>query len=79
MFHSSATRLRAWLRWTEDILGDPPDGAQRDEYDVHRHPHRRPLRWQRDRRPGAVAAPAAHCISPVRQRAEAERREPAGR
>ncbi|HWF72951.1 MAG TPA: hypothetical protein VG186_06390 [Solirubrobacteraceae bacterium] len=30
------------------------------------HPHRRELRWVRDRRPGSVPHRRAHCISPVR-------------
>jgi hypothetical protein len=59
MFQSSSKRLRAWLKWTEDILGDPPE-------DARPHPHRRELRWERTRRGGSVAARPAHCISPVR-------------
>ena len=58
-------RLRGWLRWTEDILGDPQD-------DVLLHPHRRELRWERSRRPGAVPPRPAHCISPVRTQAARE-------
>ena len=38
---------------------DPPVDAP--------HPHRLPLRWERDRRPGSVPARPAHCISPVRR------------
>jgi hypothetical protein len=32
------------------------------------HPHRRPLRWERSRRPGTVAPRPSHCISPVRRK-----------
>ncbi len=79
MFHSSTQRLRTWLSWTEDVLGDPPDDAQRDPTNFHTHPHRRPLRWERGRRPGAVAPRPAHCISPVRPWTDGERRERAAR
>jgi hypothetical protein len=34
--------------------------------DTLAHPHRRPLRWERTRRPGSVPAGPAHCICPVR-------------
>jgi hypothetical protein len=73
MFQSSNTRVRAWLNRAEellsrvDVLGDPPAAAPP-------HPHRKPLRWHRDRRPGAVAARPAHCISPVRGSADARDR-----
>ena len=63
MFHSSAGRLRAWLSRFEDILGDSPTPEAP-------HPHRRPLRWERSRRAGAVPARPAHCISPVRATVE---------
>jgi hypothetical protein len=59
MFQSSSKRLRALLSLAEDILGDPAPEAL--------HPHRRPLRIERERRPGSVPPPAAHCLSPVRQ------------
>jgi len=59
MFQSSKSRLRAWLSWTEDILGDSPEDAQP-------HPHRRELRWERTRRGGSVPPRPAFCISPVR-------------
>ena len=58
MFRSSLNRWRAWIERFEDILGDPPDVAPP-------HPHRRPLRWERTRRHGAVPERPAHCISPV--------------
>ena len=79
MFHSSVSRLRTWLRWTEDILGDPLDEAQSDFDNFIDHPHRRPLRWARERRPGAVCAPPAHCISPVRRPSRITRRDHATR
>jgi hypothetical protein len=59
MFQSSKSRLRALLDRVDDFLGDPEDVAPP-------HPHRTPLRWERERRPGAVPARPAHCISPVR-------------
>jgi hypothetical protein len=65
MFQSSASRLRAWLRWTEDILGDPLDDAQRSNDNFVSHPHRRALRWEHSRRAGTVPARPAYCISPV--------------
>ena len=43
----------------DDVLADPPAKELP-------HPHRRPLRWERERRPGAVARKPAHCLSPVR-------------
>jgi hypothetical protein len=67
MFQSSAKRLRAWLSLVDDVLGDPPVQAP--------HPHRRPLRLERQRRPGSVPARPAHCISPVRAAPEPARRE----
>jgi hypothetical protein len=59
MFQSSAKRLRAWLSVLDDVLGDPPP-------EVALHPHRRPLRWQHERRGGSVPARPAHCLSPIR-------------
>ena len=41
------------------------------------HPHRRPLRSRRVRRPGMVAAAPAHCISPVSRPAVTPRMAPA--
>jgi hypothetical protein len=58
MFQSSVNRLRALLSLADDFLGDPPHEAP--------HPHRRPLRLEYERRPGAVSRPPAHCLSPVR-------------
>jgi hypothetical protein len=59
MFHSSTKRLRAWLKWTEDILGDEP-------VDARPHPHRRQLRWDRPRRAGSVPPRLTDCVSPIR-------------
>jgi hypothetical protein len=65
MFRTSFTRLRAWLE-TVDVLGDSPDDAQALEEDFFEHPHRRPLRWERERRTGSVQPRPAHCLCPVR-------------
>jgi hypothetical protein len=74
MFQSSAHRLRAWLTRFDDVLADHPDDAHEPQDDPLSHPHRRPLRWERARRSGAVAARAAHCICPVRATTEADER-----
>ncbi|MFZ0042707.1 MAG: hypothetical protein WAK93_15460 [Solirubrobacteraceae bacterium] len=66
MFQSSAKRLRTWLTRFDDVLGDPPAPAP--------HPHRRPVRIERHRRQGSVAARPTHCISPV-HRGEPVRRD----
>jgi len=58
MFQSSVKRLRALLTLTDDLLGDPPAPET--------HPHRRPVRIERERRPGAVSPRAMHCLCPVR-------------
>jgi len=71
MFRSSVNRLRSWLRLAEDILGD---GIP---VDARPHPHRRPLRWERTRRDGSVAARPTHCVSPVRAGSDAARHDPA--
>ena len=88
MFQSSSKRLRAWLSRFDDILGDPLADA-RPTLDSARegapnsrpapHPHRQPLRWERKRRPGSVAAAPAICISPVRAGRDGGPRERAGR
>jgi hypothetical protein len=59
MFQRSSERLYRLLSLLDDVLGDPIEEAAP-------HPHRRALRWERERRPGSVAARPAHCISPVR-------------
>ncbi len=71
MFQIPPKRYRALLSFFEDVLGDPAP--------VEAHPHRRPLRWERDRRPGMVASRPAHCLSPVRSEATARERELAAR
>jgi hypothetical protein len=68
MFQSSKDGLRVWLERFDDILGDPPEAAPP-------HPHRAPLRWERDRRAGSVPARPAHCISPVRVVSPSEDRD----
>ena len=73
MFQSSKERLLTWLSRFDDILGEHPDETRRlderpgtgHERPAH-HPHRRPLRWERDRRPGSVPARPAYCITPLR-------------
>jgi hypothetical protein len=72
MFQASKSRLRAWLERFDDILGDPPEAAPP-------HPHRVPLRWERDRRAGTVPARPAHCISPVRTERQCGERDLAPR
>jgi hypothetical protein len=67
MFQAPITRLKALLRDFDDVLGDPEP--------VEAHPHRRPLRWERARRPGMVAPRPAHCLSPVRSDALASDHE----
>jgi hypothetical protein len=66
MFQSSANRLRTWVSRVDDLLADHPDEAQPIEEPFRSHPHRRALRWDRERRPGSVPAAPAHCICPVR-------------
>jgi hypothetical protein len=77
MFRSSLNRL---LDWAEGALAPGEDDCEPDETrfeaDEGRfdalpptpHPHRRELRWERQRRPGSLPHPPAHCISPVAQR-----------
>jgi hypothetical protein len=74
MFRTSVKRLRVLLELADDVLGDPADDATAHDIELHiAHPHRTPLRWQRDRRPGTVRPAPAHCLSPVRAgRAAAE-------
>jgi hypothetical protein len=79
MFQSSANRLRTWLSRVDDLLADHPDEAQAPSHSTDTHPHRRELRWQRDRRAGSVPARPAHCISPVRASREAHDRSTATR
>jgi hypothetical protein len=67
MFQSSPKRLRAWLDLVDDMLvGDEePVDARLEVPPWEAHPHRRPLRWQRARRPGSVPPAPAHCLCPV--------------
>jgi hypothetical protein len=83
MFSSSANRLRAWLALADDFLGDPPffgdppEDAQPELEPWETHPHRRPLRWQRERRGGGVPAAPAHCLCPIRRAPHAGGRDEA--
>ncbi len=69
MFQSSKQRILAWFDRVDDLLADHPDesgaagGCALDA--LAHHPHRQPLRWERSRRPGAVPARPAVCVSPV--------------
>jgi hypothetical protein len=58
MFPASVKRLRALMTLVEDVLGD-------DEPPAAPHPHRRPVRIQRQRRAGTVATRPTHCLCPV--------------
>jgi hypothetical protein len=66
MFQASVKRFRALMTLVDDVLGDP-------EPTVTPHPHRRPVRIQRERRPGTVAPRPTHCLSPVPVRHAAAR------
>jgi hypothetical protein len=59
MFHRASKPLGRLLSLLDDVLADPFDEASP-------HPHRRPLRWQRERRPGSIEKPSMQCTSPVR-------------
>jgi len=67
MFQSVKMRIRAGLSLLDDVLGDR-------EVVAVEHPHRRELRWERQRRGGSVPARPALCVSPVRSRREPGRR-----
>jgi hypothetical protein len=68
MFQSSTKRLRAWMALADEVLGAaPPADAHLESRPWATHPHRRPLRWQRERRGGTVPATPAHCLCPVRR------------
>jgi hypothetical protein len=68
MFQSPVKRLRRLVTLAEDLLGDPPEPETP-------HPHRRPLRLERQRRLGSVPARPAHCLSPVRPSFDQGRRQ----
>jgi hypothetical protein len=75
MFQSSKKRLRAWMALAEEALGAaPPADARLEPRAWAMHPHRRRLRWQRERRGGSVPAAPAHCLCPVRPARGAGRR-----
>jgi hypothetical protein len=78
MFQSSKARLRTWMKLVDDILADHPDEPRDDPGYLH-HPHRTPLRWQRERRHGSVSPRPAHCITPVRATSGAAGRDRATR
>ena len=81
MFQSMKQRFETLLSRVDDILADHPD-ERRDGDSIlstrragedRTHPHRRPLQARPRSRHGAVPAPAAHCLSPVRHGHSAER------
>jgi hypothetical protein len=79
MFQSSKMRLRALMALAEAALGAaPPADARLDPPTWATHPHRRPLRWQHERRGGAVPTAPAHCLCPVRPAPGDGRRDRAG-
>ncbi len=60
MFQSPKRRMRALLDVVDDMLAGAP------EPELPPHPHRRPVQLRMQRRAGAVAPRAMHCLSPVR-------------
>ncbi|HEX4009060.1 MAG TPA: hypothetical protein VHX62_03595 [Solirubrobacteraceae bacterium] len=66
MFQASRKRLRALMTLVDDVLGDP-------EAPAAPHPHRRPVRIERERRAGSVTPRPRHCLSPVPARAPSDR------
>ncbi|HZE03866.1 MAG TPA: hypothetical protein VE127_01505 [Solirubrobacteraceae bacterium] len=68
MFQVSIRRFRALMTLVDDVLGDA-------ETPPAPHPHRRPVRIERDRRPGSVPPRPAHCLSPVRPSPDRSRRD----
>jgi hypothetical protein len=75
MFQSSTERLRAWLAAVDTaLLGAPrelagcePAPCELEPEPWATHPHRRLLRWERERRAGSVPHPPAYCLCPVRR------------
>jgi hypothetical protein len=68
MFQASVKRFRTLLTLVDDVLGDPEPPAAP-------HPHRRPVRIERERRAGSVATRPMHCLSPVRRQSARVGRE----
>jgi hypothetical protein len=56
-----------------DVVEASSEAANVDIDYYRNHPHRLDLRVDRARRAGQVAAPPAHCVSPVRPASMAER------
>jgi hypothetical protein len=76
MFRASTHRLRSWLSAaTADILGGDLEADETEIEYFRGHPHRRELRFETRRRPGAVPPRPAHCIFPVRPRDAAPDRD----
>jgi hypothetical protein len=71
MFLQRVSQLRAWWEAaTADILGADLPPTEPEEGPVahfRAHPHRLTLHTSSPRRPGAVPARPAQCISPVRR------------
>jgi hypothetical protein len=65
MFRSSANPFRALIALAEGLLDGPEAEPPGQPWETH--PHRRPLRWQRERRPGSVPAAPAYCLCPIRR------------
>jgi hypothetical protein len=63
----------------EVLVGGPPADAHVEPGPWATHPHRQPLRWQRDRRGGSVPAAPANCLCPVRPAWIASERPNVGR
>ncbi|HEY5316952.1 MAG TPA: hypothetical protein VIJ20_03170 [Solirubrobacteraceae bacterium] len=78
MFRSSLNRV---LNWAEQALAPSDEESIAAEKQLAApHPHRRELRWERERRPGSVPHRPAHCISPVvRRSARARPRQDSAR
>jgi hypothetical protein len=71
MFQSAANLLRTCRLLADDLLGDPMDPPPVREETAH--PHRRHLRWERERRPGTIPPPPMRCLSPLRAASSPER------
>jgi hypothetical protein len=73
MFRSSANRLRVWVALAEGLLDGPSPEEPVQPWETH--PHRRPLRWQWERRGGSVPPAPAYCLCPIRRAPSAAGRE----